>query len=70
MSPPLILRDPSTNTSGVLSDIKTSVSEGATTDTSLVGGRAHDLLDDLIRAQQQRWRDGEAERFRGLQIDD
>jgi hypothetical protein len=46
------------------------VSEGATTDTSLVGGRAHDLLDDPIRAQQQRWRDGEAERFRGLQIDD
>jgi hypothetical protein len=28
------------------------------------------LLDDLIRSQQQRLRDGEAERLRGLEIDD
>jgi hypothetical protein len=31
---------------------------------------AHDLLNNLIRPQQQRRRDGKAERFGGLEIDD
>src|SRR5262249_33664090 len=35
-----------------------------------VRGRGHDLLDHLIRPQQQRRRDGEAERLGGLEIDD
>ena len=32
--------------------------------------RAGDLLDDVIRPQQQRRRDGEAERLGGLQVKD
>src|SRR5690348_5169253 len=31
--------------------------------------RGGSLLYDLIRSQQQRWRDGEAERLRGLAVD-
>jgi len=29
----------------------------------------HALLDDLVRALEQRLRDGEAERLRGLEVD-
>jgi len=32
--------------------------------------RAHDLLDYLVRPQQQRRRDGESERLRGPQVND
>src|SRR5437870_10142282 len=34
----------------------------------MLGSRSS--LNDLIRSQQQRWRDGEAEGLRGLQVDD
>src|SRR5215475_3458044 len=39
--------------------------------TSLLATALHGVgsLDDLIGAQQQRWRDGEAERLGGLEID-
>jgi hypothetical protein len=43
---------------------------GGEEDAAAVGRDGHALFDHLIRAQQQRWRDREADGPRGLEVHD